>query len=113
MADAAVEALKGPFAVLDKALAKTGWLVGGRFTVADLNVAEIVRYAQAAPGAVRRGAAREGLARRLPGTPGLQEDVGRPRRRAGVAGQLAGAARVSVARRAVAPATASAVNRSG
>lgn len=49
VADAAVEALKGPFAVLDKALAKTGWLVGGRFTVADLNVAEIVRYAQAAP----------------------------------------------------------------
>ncbi len=49
VADAAVEALKSPFAVLDKALAKTGWLVGGRFTVADLNVAEIVRYAQAAP----------------------------------------------------------------
>ena len=49
VADAAVEALQGPFAVLDKALAKTGWLVGGRFTVADINVAEIVRYAQAAP----------------------------------------------------------------
>ncbi len=49
VADAAVEALKGPFAVLDKALAKTGWLVGDRFTVADINVAEIVRYAQAAP----------------------------------------------------------------
>jgi glutathione S-transferase len=49
IADAAVEALKTPFAVLDRALAKTGWLVGGRFTVADINVAEIVRYAQAAP----------------------------------------------------------------
>jgi glutathione S-transferase len=49
IADAAVEALKGPFAVLDKALAKSGWLVGDRFTVADLNAAEIVRYAQAAP----------------------------------------------------------------
>jgi glutathione S-transferase len=36
--------------VLDKALAEGGgFLVGGRFTVADLNVAEIVRYAQAAP----------------------------------------------------------------
>jgi glutathione S-transferase len=35
--------------VLDGALAKTGWLVGGRFTVADINVAEIVRYAQPAP----------------------------------------------------------------
>lgn len=49
VADAAVEALKGPFAVLDKALANSGWLVGDRFTVADLNAAEIVRYAQAAP----------------------------------------------------------------
>lgn len=49
IADAAVEALKGPFAVLDRALAKSGWLVGDRFTVADLNAAEIVRYAQAAP----------------------------------------------------------------
>jgi len=49
IADAAVESLKGPFAVLDKALAKSGWLVGDRFTVADLNAAGIVRYAQAAP----------------------------------------------------------------
>ena len=49
IADAAVEALKGPFAVLDKALEKSGWLVGGRFTVADINAAEIVRYAQPAP----------------------------------------------------------------
>jgi glutathione S-transferase len=49
IADAAVEALKGPFAVLDKALEKSGWLVGNRFTVADLNAAEIVRYAQPAP----------------------------------------------------------------
>lgn len=49
IADAAVEALKGPFAVLDKALAKSGWLVGDRFTLADLNAAEIVRYAQPAP----------------------------------------------------------------
>ncbi|MDB5488801.1 MAG: glutathione S-transferase family protein [Reyranella sp.] len=49
VADAAVEALKGPFAVLDKVLEKSGWLVGDRFTVADINAAEIVRYAQAAP----------------------------------------------------------------
>jgi glutathione S-transferase len=47
-ASAAVEALQAPFAVLDQALAKTGHLVGGRFTVADINVAECVRYAQAA-----------------------------------------------------------------
>lgn len=49
IADAAVAALRGPFSVLDKALAKTGYLVGNRFTVADINVAECARYAQAAP----------------------------------------------------------------
>ena len=49
IADAAVEALRGPSAVLDAALAKDGHLVGGRFTVADINVAEVIRYAQAAP----------------------------------------------------------------
>ena len=48
--DAGVTALKPKFAVLDKALQTGGgFLVGGRFTVADLNVAEIIRYAQAAP----------------------------------------------------------------
>jgi glutathione S-transferase len=47
-ATTALEALKPPFAVLDAALAKTGYLVGGRFTVADINVAECVRYASAA-----------------------------------------------------------------
>jgi glutathione S-transferase len=46
--EAAVAALRGPFAVLDKALEKN-FVVGGRFTVADINVAEIVRYAQRAP----------------------------------------------------------------
>jgi glutathione S-transferase len=48
-ADAAVAALKKPFAVLNAALAATGHLVGGRFTVADINVAEVIRYAQPAP----------------------------------------------------------------
>lgn len=49
LADASVEALRAPFAVLDQALAATGFLVGGRFTVADLNTAEIIRYALPAP----------------------------------------------------------------
>ena len=45
-----VTALKPKFAVLDKALRDGGgYLVGNRFTVGDLNVAEIMRYAQAAP----------------------------------------------------------------
>jgi glutathione S-transferase len=48
--DAGVNALRPKFAVLDKALRDgAGHLVGGRFTVADLNAAEIIRYAQAAP----------------------------------------------------------------
>lgn len=48
--DASVAALRGKFAVLDAALRDgNGFLVGDRFTVADLNVAEIFRYAQAAP----------------------------------------------------------------
>jgi glutathione S-transferase len=49
LAQAAIDALRAPFSVLDKALAETGFLVGGRFTVADINVAEVVRYAMAAP----------------------------------------------------------------
>ena len=49
LADAAVAALRQPFAVLDAALARHGHPVGGRFTVADINLAEVVRYAQAAP----------------------------------------------------------------
>lgn len=43
--EAAIEALRQPFAVLDAALAKDGFLVGGRFTVADINTAEVIRYA--------------------------------------------------------------------
>lgn len=49
IADAAVSALRAPFAVLDKTLASDGYLVGGRFTVADINATEVVRYALAAP----------------------------------------------------------------
>lgn len=49
IAEAAVNALRGPLAVLDRELAGTGFLVGGRFTVADINVAEVVRYALPAP----------------------------------------------------------------
>jgi len=42
---ASVDALRAPFAVLNDAVAG-GYLVGGRFTVADINMAEVVRYAQ-------------------------------------------------------------------
>ena len=48
LADTMVTELRAPFAVLDAALVD-GYLIGKRFTVADVNVAEVVRYAQAAP----------------------------------------------------------------
>lgn len=48
IAQAGIAALRAPFAVLDQALAGKDWLVGDRFTVADINVAEIVRYAMPA-----------------------------------------------------------------
>jgi glutathione S-transferase len=47
-AAAAVAALRAPFAVLDAHLKASGYLVGGRFTVADVNVAEVIRYAMTA-----------------------------------------------------------------
>jgi glutathione S-transferase len=48
-AEAAVQALRRPFAVLEAALQQGGGhVVGRRFTVADLNLAEIFRYAQSA-----------------------------------------------------------------
>jgi glutathione S-transferase len=48
IARASIEALRGPFVVLDEHLSATGHIVGGRFTAADINVAEIVRYAMPA-----------------------------------------------------------------
>jgi len=46
-ADAMKRNLERPFGVLDRVLASGGGhLVGGRFTVADINMAEVVRYAQ-------------------------------------------------------------------
>ena len=47
--EAAEARLRAPFAVLDAALkASGGYLVGNRFTVADINLAEVIRYAQPA-----------------------------------------------------------------
>ena len=47
---AAISALRPPLHVLDECLkAGDGFLVGLRFTAADLNTAEIIRYAQPAP----------------------------------------------------------------
>ena len=44
--DVSARLLKRPFDVLEKHLSQNSHMVGGRFTVADINVAEVVRYAQ-------------------------------------------------------------------
>ncbi len=44
---AAEASLLRPFKVLEQHLAREGQMVGARFTVADINMAEMVRYAQA------------------------------------------------------------------
>ena len=50
IADAAVVALARPFSVLEAALQDGGgYVVGRRFTVTDINLAEVFRYAQPAP----------------------------------------------------------------
>lgn len=47
--DAKAENLRRPLKVIDAHLASEGHMVGGRFSVADINMAEIVRYAQPHP----------------------------------------------------------------
>lgn len=44
--DVSARLLQRPFDVLENHLSTQGHMVGGRFTAADINVAEIVRYAQ-------------------------------------------------------------------
>lgn len=49
-AEAAVAALRRPLGILETALLNGGgFMLGRRFTVADINLAEILRYAQPAP----------------------------------------------------------------
>jgi glutathione S-transferase len=49
IAQQCVDTLRKPFRVLSTALGGKEYLVGGRFTVADINTAEVMRYAQMAP----------------------------------------------------------------
>lgn len=44
--DVACRTMKRPLSVLEKQLDGKDWILGGRFTVADLNIAEVLRYAQ-------------------------------------------------------------------
>ena len=48
IAEAAIAACRAPFATLAATLRAKGHPVGGRFTVADINLAEVVRYASPA-----------------------------------------------------------------
>ncbi|TMJ45920.1 MAG: hypothetical protein E6G84_15215 [Alphaproteobacteria bacterium] len=48
LADEGEQQLQQPLKVLDQALAKTGYLAGASFTVADLNVASILSWARLA-----------------------------------------------------------------
>jgi glutathione S-transferase len=49
MYDASRAALQRPFAALEIALRDADYLVGNRFTVADANAVEVLRYAQTTP----------------------------------------------------------------
>jgi glutathione S-transferase len=44
--DVACRTMKRPLSVLEKQLDGKDWILGGRFTVVDLNIAEVLRYAQ-------------------------------------------------------------------
>jgi glutathione S-transferase len=71
---AQIEALARPAATLAQALlAGGGWLVGGRFTVADINAAEIWRYAQAAPEFIDRHPAIKAWLAACQGRPAFKE----------------------------------------
>lgn len=70
---AAAEALLRPLAVLEAGLGKDGHPVGGRFTVADVNLAEVLRYAQRAPGLLQRFPAVDGWLRDCQARPAFLE----------------------------------------
>jgi glutathione S-transferase len=44
------DALRRPLSVIEAHLGASGHMVGGRFTVADINLAEMIRYASAETG---------------------------------------------------------------
>lgn len=66
------EALARPLTVLDAHLAAEGQMVGRRFTVADINMAEIVRYAQDHPTLLAAYPAVDGWLRACQSRPAFQ-----------------------------------------
>ena len=69
---AARERLARPLAVLDSHLAAQGHVVGQRFTAADINMAEMIRYATAAPGLLDPYPAIKGWLQRLHDRPAFK-----------------------------------------
>ncbi|HVG49066.1 MAG TPA: glutathione S-transferase family protein [Rubellimicrobium sp.] len=68
----AKEKLQRPLNALEAHLGVRQWMVGSRFTVADINMAEIVRYAQADPGLLPLFPAVDGWLRMCQGRPAFQ-----------------------------------------
>ena len=66
------EKLRRPLARLQAHLAAHDWLVGDRFTAADINVAEVVRYAQAHPTLLAEFPAVKAWAERCQARPAFQ-----------------------------------------
>ena len=61
--DAALPAVRGQLAILDKAVAGTGYLVGDQFTLADINLLPILYYIRQLPEAAEALTAAPHLAR--------------------------------------------------
>jgi glutathione S-transferase len=68
----AKETLHRPLKALEARLGVRQWIVGSRFTVADINMAEIVRYAQAEPDLLPLFPAVDGWLRMCQGRPAFQ-----------------------------------------
>jgi glutathione S-transferase len=71
--DIAAEKLRRPFARVEAQLAAEGHLTGGRFTVADINLAECVRYATGHPDLMAAFPAIAGWLARCQSRPAFQE----------------------------------------
>ncbi len=67
----ALERLRRPLDRLEAALSGREWLVGGRFTVADVMVAECLRYATAEPGLLAGRRCAEAWLHRCQARPGF------------------------------------------
>ena len=66
------ERLHRPLKALEAHLGTRQWMVGSRFTVADINMAEILRYAQAEPDVLAVHPAVDGWLRMCQGRPAFQ-----------------------------------------